>query len=101
MPRLTPTEFLMEMCPVSQNILHIMHVLFLKALYLKNGMMAESRLRALLTDFSVSTVPQGFLIKSVTRGPPPQKKKCEFPDFMSILDLLPASYKPINLAKHR
>lgn len=83
MPHLTPTEFLMEMCPVSQNILHIMHVLFLKALYLKSGMLAEFRLRALLTDYSVFTVPQGFLIKSVTRGRP-QPKKSNYPDFMSI-----------------
>lgn len=83
MPHLTPTEYLMEMCPVSQNILHILHVLFIKALYLKYGILAEFRLRALLTDYSVFTVPQGFLIKCVTRGRP-QRKKSNYPDFMSI-----------------
>ncbi len=84
MLHLTPTEFLMEMCPVSQNILHIRHVLFLKALYLKHGMLAEFRVRALLTDYLVLTVPQGFLIKSVTKGHP-QRKKSNYTDFINIL----------------
>lgn len=84
MPYLTPTEFLMEMCPVSQNILHMRHVLFLKALYLKHGMLAEFRVRALLPDYLVLTVPQGFLIKSVTKVRP-QRKKSNYTDFMNIL----------------